>query len=63
MTPVENNLEMALRAACEAHLSGYAHGMEHVVRHIEDAMSALDDVVWGDLEEPMSFSILETLED
>lgn len=48
MLNIESSLSACLDAAIEAHRGGYAHGMPGVIRGIEAALEALDDVVWGE---------------
>ena len=48
MLNLETSLSACLDAAIEAHWGGYAQGMPGVIRGIEAALDALDDVMWGD---------------
>lgn len=51
MLNLETTLGAALEAAKEAHHGGYANGMQDVLEHIEEAIEAIGEVFWGDLED------------
>lgn len=50
MLNLETSLTACLDAAIEAHRGGYAQGMPGVIRGIEAALEALDDVSWGEAD-------------